>query len=167
MAKKKKAEPGEEGEGKKKGGGPKPMLLGAALVLVGVMVGSKCSGAKVAAAAPAAAATTATTLAPGPEVKLDPITLNLADGKIMKLGLTLELTGDAKLLGATTTVKDDPGAGYAKVPDLAIAVFSTKTAAEATGAGLIQAEEELATKVKEAFGGKVVEVYFTQAVVAG
>src|SRR4051794_26610948 len=166
MAKKKQAEPGEEGEGKKKGGGAKPMLLGAALVLVGVMVGSKCSGAKVAAAAPAAA-TTATTLAPGPEVKLDPITLNLADGKIMKLGLTLELTGDAKLLGATTTVKDDPGAGYAKVPDLAIAVFSTKTAAEATGAGLIQAEEELATKVKEAFGGKVVEFSSPQAVAAG
>src|SRR3954447_19228700 len=167
MAKKKKAEPGEEGEGKKKGGGPKPMLLGAALVLVGVMVGSKCSGAKVAAAAPASAETTATTVAPGPEVPLGPITLNLADGKVMQLGLTLELTGDAKVRGATPTVKDDPGAGYAKALDLAIAVFSAKTSAQAVGEGLTQAKEELSTKVKEAFGGKVVDVYVTQAVVAG
>jgi hypothetical protein len=85
----------------------------------------------------------------------------------MKLGLTLELTGDAKVLGATTTVKDDPGAGYAKALDLAIAVFSAKTSTQAVGEGLTQAKEELSTKVKDAFGGKVVDVYVTQAVVAG
>src|SRR3954454_297242 len=85
-----------DGAGKKKG---KSNMLPAVVVAAGLLGGgyfmSGGGGAKAepagAAVAGASATTSTTEGANGEVVKLDPITMNLADGRFVKLGLGLQL----------------------------------------------------------------------------
>jgi flagellar FliL protein len=90
----------------------------------------------------------------GAVVKLEPITINLAGGHFLKLGLSLQATADAgeELSGA-------------KALDAAIALFSGRTIEElAKREGREKAKKDLAKEVSELYEKKVYEIYFTDFV---
>src|SRR3546814_2812070 len=84
------------------------------------------------ASAEASAPTTTTTVA-GPVVVLDAVTLNLSDGRLLQVGLALELSAEAGAggggHGAEEVDETDPTKGYAKALDAAISVFGHQTMA--------------------------------------
>ena len=140
---------GEAPAEKKKGGGRKKLVIMLALVLVlaaaGYFLVLKPKGGKPAPPPKPVA---------GAVVKLDPITVNLAGGHFLKLGLSLQATADAG--------EDVPGA---KALDAAIDLFSNKTVKElATRDGRDGAKTVLVKKVSDLYEGKVYDIYFTDFV---
>jgi flagellar FliL protein len=90
----------------------------------------------------------------GTVVTLDPITINLAGGHFLKLGMALQ--ADAKAGEEVTG---------AKALDLAIEVFSGKTLTElSTKDGREKAKEKLVGAVTEAYENEVYDIYFTEFV---
>lgn len=159
MAKKKAAD-GDEAKG---GGKGKTLAMGAVLA-IGVLGGLKgfvLSGGK-AAAAPGVATTTTTK--PGPIVTLDPITVNIAGDRFLKIGLGLQLSGK---LAAQPAPKDsnDPTKGFARALDLTIETFGGHTYESlVTPVGRAEAKEELVKKLGAAYPEEVEGVYFTDFV---
>jgi flagellar protein FliL len=91
---------------------------------------------------------------PGAVVKLDDITVNLAGGHFLKLGLSLQATADAG--------EDVSGA---KALDAAIDLFSNRTIKDlATREGRDSAKAALVKRVSDLYDGKVYDVYFTDYV---
>lgn len=91
---------------------------------------------------------------PGAVVKLDAITLNLAGGHFLRLGLALQATADA----------EEPPDG-SKAQDLAIDEFSNRSVAElSSDEARHKAKAELVKKVSEAYDGDIMNVYFTEFV---
>lgn len=94
---------------------------------------------------------------PGAVTTLEPITLNLADGRLLKVGLALQLPlseggeeAEGELNGAVAL-------------DQAITYFSGKTYDELISTdGRQAAKAELSAQVAERYHGEVLEVYFTQ-----
>jgi flagellar protein FliL len=141
----------------------KKTLVPALIVAVAVLgAGYMMSSGKASAhtGAGGAAASTTTTISPvdeGEVVKLDSITLNLADNRYLKVGIALQL---AK--GVTA----DKMATHAPLAlDEAIALLGDMTYAQLSApGGRAQAKAELTDRVKKRFGGKVTDVYFTEFV---
>lgn len=95
---------------------------------------------------------------PAPEagevVQVEPISLNLADGHYLRLGLALQLTADAH-------ESPDP----ARALDLAIELFSGRTVAEISDPTSRAAlKDQLAHQLVEAYEGEVMDVYLTNYV---
>jgi flagellar FliL protein len=166
MAKKEKDAGEKDGA---KGGGMKEKLLPVVLLLVGVVVGSKVLGGGsttiVQAAEPV---TTAAAEAATEVVPLDPITLNLSDGHILKVGLALKKAvlpaGGAGAHAAPA--KDDPTKGYAGALDVAIRILGAGTYEELiTPEGRAKVQDELAMALAEKTHDEVVGVYFWQFIV--
>lgn len=160
MASKKK-QASEDAEG---GGSSKLKTIGmaVALVAVGAVVGPKFLGGGSSAAAPAAEATT-TTVPAGPMVVLDEVTLNLADGHLLQVGLALELdpTHEAGGGHGEATAEDDPTKGYAKAIDATIDLLGDHTMADLSAAGgREQAKEALLQRLEELYPHEVAGVYF-------
>lgn len=94
---------------------------------------------------------------PGEVVTLDPITINLAGGHFLKLGMALQADANA-------------GGGHGKLTgaqalDIAIEQFSGKTVTElSTKEGRDKAKEALIEHVTEAYENEVYDVYFTEFV---
>ena len=158
MAKKAKT----EGDEAKAGGKNKlVMIVLAVLAVVGGVKGFVLGGGK--AAAEAAPATTTTT-APGPIVTLEPVTLNIAGGRFLKVGLALQLSGE-HVGEAKPKDADDPTKGYARAVDIAIEVLGGKKFEElVTAEGRSTVKEELNHRLEEAYPHEVEGVYFTQFV---
>ncbi len=98
--------------------------------------------------------------APEPEVELgavqtvEPVSINLADGRYLRLGLGLQLTLE---------VEED--VDPSKALDRAIALFSQRPVSEiSTPEGREALKSELAAQLEEAYEGEVVAVYFTNYV---
>src|SRR4051794_17806059 len=147
-----------DGAGKKKG---RSNLLPAIVVAAGLLGGgyfmSGGGGAKATPAAAEGATTTTTAEKHGEVIKLDSITLNLADGRFVKLGLALELEEGVKAEGYDGKA--------ARALDIAISTLGDKTFAElAAPGGRDKAKAELNDKVVKAYGGEVTEIYFTELV---
>ena len=158
MAKKQVDVAAADGAGKKKG---RSNLLPAIVVAAGLLGGGYfMSGGGGAKAAPAAAegATTSTTAEKhGDVVKLDSITLNLADGRFVKLGLALELKVGVKAEGFAGEA--------ARALDIAISTLGDQSYAQlAAAGGREKAKTELKDKVVKAYGGEVTDIYFTEFV---
>jgi flagellar protein FliL len=175
-----------KGKGKeKKGGGKKKIILVVgALAIAGL--GAKMTVLKTTpppacppgtppttAADPTAAATTPTTgaqttattavacTAPVPSgvVKLDPITLNLADGRYLKLGLGLQLDST---LDVTKFPTEDGGS---EALDQAIRILGAKGYADlSTPDGRDAVLKELSLAVSKAYDGHVIQVFLTEFV---
>jgi flagellar FliL protein len=174
----------KKGKGKEKGGGKKKifMIVGALAVLG---LGAKMTVLKTVPppACPAgtppstvvdatASSTTATTVAsqtattpacaapvPSGVVKLDPITLNLADGRYLKLGLGLQL--DSTLDVTKFTASD----GGAEALDLAISIIGAKSYVDLSTPDLQNAvKAQLSLAVSKAYEGHVIQVFFTEFV---
>lgn len=131
-------------------------VLGAAFMLKGG--GDDGDGTNVAA--------TPTTIAAehGEVISLEPITLNLAGGDILRVGIALQLAADVP---EAAEAAENPAAFGAKALDETIIVLGgyTRTALLADG-GIADAKAKLSARVAELYHDAVLSVYFTQLVVA-
>ena len=85
---------------------------------------------------------------------VEPISINLAGGRYLRLGLGLQLTAE---------VAED--VDTAKALDLAIGLFSQRPVEEiSTPEGRDALKSELAARLTEAYEGEVVDVYFSNFV---
>jgi flagellar FliL protein len=137
----------DEAEGKK-GGKKKLILIAAPLVLLIAVAAVYFLVLKGGSSGPQKVVHT-----PGPVVLIDPITINLAGGHFLKLGMALQPE-------ASATETDG-----AKALDLAIELFSGKTVAElSTKEGRDKAKATLVEQVYEKYDKQVYDVYFTEFV---
>ena len=146
-----------------KGGKGKTMAMGAVLA-IGVLGGLKgfvLSGSPKAAAS---GVPTTTTTKPGPIITLEPITVNIAGDRFLKIGLGLQLSG--KHAGEPAPKdSNDPTKGYAKALDLTIATFGGHSYDSlVTPDGRQAVKEELVKKLEAAYPDEVEGVYFTDFV---
>jgi flagellar protein FliL len=145
-------------------------LVPAVVLALGLAAGGFFMGGGGGAPAPAAEATTTTTTVhePGPVVVLAPITLNMADGRYLKVGMALELDGEHADGGdGHGKPKDDgdPTKGFARALDVAIEVLGGRTFDElVTADGREDAKAVLNARLHEVYGEKVHDVYFTEFV---
>jgi flagellar FliL protein len=147
-------------------------MIGIAGLVLGIAVGPKLvpngDGSEV------AGGTTTTLFERGPTVTLPEVTLNLADGRLLRIGLALQLPHDPDRAdgesegteGDEEETVDDPTMGHAPDLDAAISVFSTKTMDELLGEpGREAARAELLARIAEHHEEPVIEgVLFYQFV---
>jgi flagellar protein FliL len=158
---KSKDEESKDGDAKDGGGKKKLIIIAVPLLLVVLaaayflVLKPKAAPAPAAGAAAAAPAPTPTTsFAEGAVVKSDPISINLAGGHYLKVGMALQ---------ASKTAGED--VSPAKALDAAIALFSNKSIDElSTLAGREKAKAKLVDHLREIYEGKVYDVYFTEFV---
>jgi flagellar FliL protein len=148
-----------------KGGKRRLLLLALVLVLVAVglvVVKPMLSPGK---AAPDL------TLQPGAVVTLDPITLNLADGRFLKVGLALQLTQAAtreqSAAGGHSTASASTESSFdgAKALDAAISILGKRSYQQLLApGGRAKAQADLSAEVALRYERAVMRVYFTQFV---
>lgn len=145
-------EPADDGKAKKKGG--KKRLL---VILLVLLVGGAAAYwflLKPAPPADGAAAAEEPAPEPGAVLVVEPISLNLADGHYLRIGLGLQLTAD---------VAEEPDT--ARALDLVVALFSQRPVAEVTTTeGREALKAELLRQLEESYEGEVMDVYFTDYV---
>jgi flagellar protein FliL len=96
---------------------------------------------------------------PGPVVDLEPLTLNLADGRFLKVGLSLQTSADAAGGHGSEELNG------AKARDAAIGIFGQRTYAQLLSPkGREVARKALDTEVKHRYEGEVLKVYLTEFV---
>jgi flagellar protein FliL len=99
----------------------------------------------------------------GAGLELDSLTLNLADGRFLKLAFALQLTKEASEGGGHGGGGDGPSG--AQAVDLAIAQLSNRRIAELNSTKAREkAKADMLRAVAEAYRGDVVDLYFTQFV---
>jgi len=144
----------EEAEPKKKS---KKMLIIiiAAVVLLGgggaggyLMLAGGSSGTPTPAASPS--------LKPGKVTALDPITVNLAGGHYLKIGVALQGIDGVAEAGA-------PDAS--RIADLTISEFTDRDLAQLSSEqGRVKIKAELLKKIQDAYPEAVMDLYFTEFV---
>ena len=136
-------------------------LLGAAFLM--------SSGGKSSKTNNVQASTTATSVAPvadGDVVTLDPITMNLASGDVVKVGIALQLNGPSGSSVAKKALADSKNFG-ARALDELISVLSDYSRDElAKQGGIADAKAKLTKRLALVYKGDVTGVYFTQFVIA-
>lgn len=160
---KKKTDETDEGSEAGKGGKVKLVVGALVLLVAGVALGSKVLGGE---ATPAAATepTTTTTEPAGPVTTLDSITLNLADGRFLKLGLSFEVHHDVAY-PPETEVEDEITKGFARELDAAITTMSAFTYEELVAPdGKANAKRRLLEELQQVSDGAVKEVLFHEFV---
>lgn len=155
---------GEEASPTKGAKKKRGMLLPAIVLAAGLLGGGyfmNSSGAAKAATPGTAGAgvATSTTVAEGPIVTYASITLNLADGRYLKVGVALQLSKKASAKAATFQTES------AKPLDMTIAIFGDKSYAQLSApGGRERAKQELRTKLQQAYPGDILTIYFTEFV---
>lgn len=174
MARKNKDDGAEGAEAPAKGG--KSNLIPAIVLAIGLLGGgffmSQRSAPAPAEAAEVEPVEEATEEVLGPVYALESITLNLADGHYLKVGLALQMAppeGEEEAAsghGSTEEEATMPAGEQAPALDATITLFGAHTSAEV---GDPTAREELkhqlVERIAEAYHGEVVDVYFTEFVV--
>jgi flagellar protein FliL len=167
--KKKKKGEGAEGDPKEKKA--KGNLVPAVIIAVGLVLGGKMmGGGGSGAAVPVAAETTTTTVPEGPVVKVDPITLNMADGRFVRVGLGFQMAhseeGGGGGHGAPAEPDTTDAAGhYAKALDIVIEVLGGKRYEELVDPhGREEAKNEIVGELKHAYHDEIEDLYFTEFV---
>lgn len=154
-----------KGKGKEEGGGKKKMIIMVVVAAVLFVAGGKVMGGGSNAAA---GVPVTTTVPEGPVKALSSITMNLADGRLLKVGVALQLR--APVAGAPAEVaaavdKDDPTKGYARALDLVIEVLGKHTMAELVKPDMRDAaKKELVEKLKVAYHDQIEDIYFHEFV---
>ena len=136
----------------------RPMILGAAVLLVGAAVGAYLmlkGPAETPAEKEAAAAKAAM---PGAVIALDPITINLAEGHYLKMSFALQATADAA---------EAPDGSQAL--DIAVTEYTDRKISElSTAEGRAAVKKELTEKIKKAYVKEevvtVMDLYITSFV---
>jgi flagellar protein FliL len=172
MARKKKAKgEAEGGTDATPAAGGKSMMVPAIIVAVAVLAaGFMMKGGSGAAAAAPAPEPTEEPVHEGPVVETEPMTLNLADGHYLKVGLALQLAapeeGEAEGGGGHGGGGgEETGPSTAKALDLAITAFSSHTKHELSDPKeRARVKKHLAEEISHAYHGEVIDIYFTQFV---
>jgi flagellar protein FliL len=156
--------PGETGTveegGKKNKKSRKKLVIVAAAVLLVLLAVAGFVGKKM-LAGPAEPEPDPKTVA-GEVITLDPMTLNLADGRYLKLTLALQLS-EAASPAAGGEGAAAPAVDGAKALDAAIGVLGLRTYGELLApAGRASAQKALSAQVKKRYDGDVLGVYFTE-----
>ena len=162
MGKKKDKDAGEPSGGGKSKTVP-AVILAVALLGAGYMLGP---GKSTAVPAAEAGPTTTTTIL-GPVAGLDAITLNLADGRYLKVAIALQLSAEAAEAGGGGHGggEEDGSAHWARALDAAISVLGERTYGDLSApGGRAKAKEDLAHHIAELYHEEVVDVYFTEFV---
>ena len=137
------------------------------LVIVGVvllLLAGGGLGAKSLLASPGAPAPDPSTV-PGDVLSLDSITLNLADGRYLKLTLALQLSQAATPAAGSVdaAAAAGPAVDGAKALDAAIDILGSRTYAQLlVPAGRTAAQKALSAEVRKRYPGKVLQVYFKE-----
>lgn len=172
MAKKEEATEETEGKGKSK----KAMMI-PAVVLIAGLAGGGYFFMNGQSTAQAADPNTTTTIELGSIVRLKPITLNLSDGRVLKVGIALQTVAKPETdhmkaaLGGDEKKKVDPESPLhgeeAKALDEAIQVLGDSTYKELSQpGGRQQVKERLAEKIKNVYHDDIIDVYFTDFVMS-
>ena len=154
------APPAPPSEPKSKRGALLPaIVIAVALLLAAFMLKGGGGGGN-----PPTPATSETTVAaeghgdPAHVVALEPITLNLADGRFLKLGLALQLADGIEIEGEAANFG-------ARALDETIDLMGTYTFKELSAPGAREkAKDKLSNAVAEAYEDSVLAVYFTEFV---
>lgn len=89
---------------------------------------------------------------PGQVLQLEPVSMNLADGRYLKVTLALQLTAD---------VKEAPDG--AKALDAAVSQLSLRRVSEmSTPAQRAEVKQHLAKTIEDRYDGEVMDVYITE-----
>ncbi|MDR7280477.1 flagellar basal body-associated FliL family protein [Catenuloplanes atrovinosus] len=137
-----------EGDAPKKGGKKKLLIIIIAAVL---LLGGGGGGAYMMLAGGSSEEETVAAPEPGAIVALDPITINLASGHYLKVGIALQ---------ATATAAEEPDGS--KALNLAIDQYTNVEVAELeTAEGRAKLKTELEEKVKKAYEEEVMAIYYT------
>jgi flagellar FliL protein len=151
------ADKGAAKKSKKDKGGGKSNLVPAIVLAIGIAAGGYFMGGKGGAATAGAGATTTTEPA-GEIATMDPISVNLADGHFLKVGLGVQLSESAN-------AEEFPKGPMSKVKDLLISeVGGADMNVLSTNQGREQLKDELTKKAEEEFDGEVLGFYFTDFV---
>ena len=169
MAKKAKAAPAADGE-EKAPKSKKKIAIGGVGALVLFFAGGKVMGGGGETKTIIKIVNTTTTIPMGDVVALDAITMNLADGHVLKVGIGFQLEYEAHAAGggggheAPKATEGDPTKGYAQALDIAIDELGQHTMEELSGEGRNAAKEALVKRLHKVFHGKIEDVYFHQFV---
>ena len=142
------------------------MTLPAVLVAVALLGAAFMLKSGGGGGTPTNAQTSATTEAPaeGEVIALDPITMNLSGGDILKVSIALQLKADST---AAEEANADKPAWGARALDELITVLSDYSRAELSEpGGLADAKAKLSKRVGLVYHDEVIGVYFTQFVIA-
>lgn len=148
-------------------GKKKPLAVGMVLVLI-------AAGYFLVLRSPTPSAPVDAAPVPGAVVVLAPITINLAGGQFLRVGLGLQLAQGTSLAdddggeeseAATPATPASTKADGAKALDAAINLFSGKTRRELSGPGRSRARNRLVQALAEPYHGAVMDVYFTDFVI--
>jgi flagellar FliL protein len=124
------------------------------LVLGVALLGGAGGGGYLMLTGGSAAETAPAAPTPGVVVAMDPVTVNLADGHFLKMKIALQATADAT---------GEPNGS--KALDLAITKYTDMQLGDlSSAAGRAKAKAELLEKVKAAYEGKIMDIYFTEFV---
>lgn len=163
--KRKKKTADAEGTDSAAASGGKSMMVPAVVVAVAVLGAGfmmKGGGAQPAAAAPAPEPTEQ---AEGPVVETEPMTLNLADGHYLKVGVALQMRAPGAEGSKHGGGGGEEGPSTAKALDLAIAEFSEHTKKQLSNPSKREAvKTKLAAKISKAYHDEVLDIYFTEFV---
>lgn len=157
----------KKGKGKKEKGG-RSNLVPAIVLALGIAAGGWFMGGS---SGSDAAATTETTEEPaiveGPLLSVEPMTVNLAAGQYLRLGVSFQMTDAYE-----DAVEGEHGGeefahhDASRVQDLLISTLGGRSAADlGDAAGRSEVKEELLHAVDEVFDGAVMEIYFTEFVI--
>lgn len=167
MGRRKKGTEAADAGGKSRRGNLVPALI----IAVGLLGGAKLMGGSGGAGVSGAtqAATTTTVVEDGPVTKLDPLTLNLSDGRFLRVGMAFELAPDAEAAaegeGTVEPDSSDAAGHYAKALDIVISVLGRRTYEQlVTPAGRLEAKSEVLDALDKAYAGEIKDLLFTEFV---
>lgn len=159
----KKASDDADGDAAPSGGKRKRMLLVVGSLVIAALAGKFVLGGGAPEAS--GAETTTTTAAPGPVEVLEPVTLMLADGRYLKLGIALQLHDEHAGAAGEEAKETDPRTKWAKGLDLVISALGRRTFPELVSPeGRDAAKRELTEQLRGAYPDVVEEIYFTEFV---
>jgi flagellar FliL protein len=161
--------PAEAKKGKKKGKkekGGKSNLVPAIVLALGIAAGGYFMGGSGGGEAAATETTVEPEVVEGPLLGLEAITVNLADGHYLRVGVSFQLTDQYEDVEEGEHGEDAMGHHHQiEVQDALISMFGGRAAEElATAEGRDHAKHELHEVANEMLDETVMDVYFTEFV---
>lgn len=156
---------GKKGKAKKDKGGAKSNLVPAIVLAVGIATGGFFMGSGGGEATVTEVLVTEPVLEPGEVVGVGPLTVNLAGGSYLRVGVSIQASTEAELeVDADGAARLRP-ADESRLLDQIIAVFGGQDVSTLAGSeGRDGARSELFDTANEMLDGQVLGVYFTEFV---
>ncbi len=156
---------GKDKKGKKDKAKGRSNLVPALVLAAGLAAGGYFMGGGQSAASTTETTAVVATPEPGEMVRLDPMTLNLTEGRFLRLGVAFEMTKDFELSDSHDEGPEFSPADEGRLRDLLISMFSGRDGDNLVGSDdREQVKDELLEEANTVLDGKVMSVYFTELV---